>query len=81
VVGIHAPHHVPVEWADRYAGKFDDGWNAYRETTFDRQQQLGVVPKDAKLSRHDPDVPAWESLSPDARRLASRMIRSPRACR
>jgi len=70
----HAPHHVPREWADRYQGKFDDGWDAYREKTFDRQKQLGVVPADAQLSRHDPDVPEWESLSPDARRLASRMM-------
>ncbi|MFF9395572.1 arylsulfatase [Streptomyces griseoluteus] len=70
----HAPHHVPKEWADRYQGRFDDGWEAYRERTFDRQKQLGVVPADCELSPHDPDVPAWESLSPDARRLAARMM-------
>lgn len=70
----HAPHHVPKEWADRYAGQFDDGWDAYREKAFARQKELGIVPADAELSRHDPDVPAWESLSPDARRLASRMM-------
>jgi|UPI00048F196E arylsulfatase len=70
----HAPHHVPREWADRYRGRFDDGWDAYREYTFDRQKKLGVVPADARLSRHDPDVPQWDSLSPDARRLAARMM-------
>jgi arylsulfatase len=70
----HAPHHVPKEWADRYRGVFDDGWDAYRERTFDRQKQLGIVPADSQLSPHDPDVPAWESLSPDARRLAARMM-------
>ncbi|MFF5312927.1 arylsulfatase [Streptomyces massasporeus] len=70
----HAPHHVPKEWADRYRGKFDEGWDAYREATFDRQKQLGIVPADARLSRHDPDVPEWNSLSPDARRLATRMM-------
>ncbi|TLS46489.1 arylsulfatase [Streptomyces montanus] len=70
----HAPHHVPREWADRYRGQFDDGWDAYRETTFAKQRRLGVVPPDAVLSRHDPDVPAWDSLSPDARRLAARMM-------
>jgi arylsulfatase len=70
----HAPHHVPKEWADRYAGQFDDGWDAYREKVFARQKELGVVPADAELSRHDPDVPAWESLSPDARRLACRYM-------
>src|SRR3984885_8651088 len=70
----HAPHHVPREWADRYAGQFDDGWDAYRERVFARQKELGVMPPDAELSRHDPDVPEWESLSPDARRLAVRLM-------
>jgi arylsulfatase len=70
----HAPHHVPKEWADRYRGQFDDGWDAYREKTFANQKRLGVVPPDAVLSRHDPDVPEWDSLTPDARRLATRMM-------
>ena len=70
----HAPHHVPEEWIDKYAGAFDDGWHAYREHTFARQKQLGIVPPGAELSREDPDVPAWDSLSPDARRLAGRMM-------
>ncbi|WP_445269967.1 arylsulfatase [Streptomyces sp. DSM 41634] len=70
----HAPHHVPKEWADRYRGRFDDGWDAYREQTFARQKQLGVVPADTRLSPRDPDVPTWESLSPEARRLAARMM-------
>ncbi|MFF9482777.1 arylsulfatase [Streptomyces sp. NPDC014733] len=70
----HAPHHVPKEWADRYRGRFDHGWDAYREKTFARQKELGVAPGDAQLSRHDPDVPDWESLPPDARRLAARMM-------
>jgi arylsulfatase A-like enzyme len=70
----HAPHHAPKEWADKYAGQFDDGWDAYREKTFARQKELGIVPADAELSRHDPDVPQWDSLSPDARRLSARMM-------
>ena len=70
----HAPHHVPKEWADKYAGPFDDGWDAYREKVFARQKELGIVPADAELSRHDPDVPDWESQPPEARRLFSRMM-------
>jgi arylsulfatase A-like enzyme len=70
----HAPHHVPKEWADRYARQFDDGRDAYRERVFARQKELGIMPADAELSRHDPDVPAWESLPADARRLAARMM-------
>ena len=65
----HAPHHVPKEWADKYAGVFDDGWDAYRERTFARQKELGIVPADCELSRHDPDVPDWGTLTPDQRRL------------
>ena len=68
----HAPHHVPKEWVDRYAGKFDGGWDDYRDVTFARQKELGVVPKDCELSRHDPDVPDWGSLSDDERRLYAR---------
>ncbi|MGY1755098.1 arylsulfatase [Blastococcus sp. SYSU D01042] len=70
----HAPHHVPREWADRYAGAFDDGWDAYRERVFERQKQLGIMPADAELSRRDPDVPDWAELSPETRRLYSRMM-------
>ena len=70
----HAPHHVPKEWADRYAGMFDDGWDAYREKVFARQQELGIVPAGTELSRHDPDVPDWNRNLPEARKLYSRMM-------
>jgi arylsulfatase len=70
----HAPHHVPKEWADRYTGKFDDGWDAYREQVFARQKELGIVPAEAELSRHDPDVPQWAALPPEARKLCARMM-------
>jgi arylsulfatase A-like enzyme len=70
----HAPHHAPKEWADKYAGVFDDGWDAYREKTFARQKELGIAPVDAQLSRHDPDVPEWDTLPEPERRLYSRMM-------
>jgi arylsulfatase A-like enzyme len=70
----HAPHHVAKEWADRYKGQFDDGWDAYRVRVLARQKELGIMDTDAELSRHDPDVPAWESISPEARKLASRYM-------
>jgi len=53
------PHHVPKEWADHYRGAFDDGWEAYRDKVFARQKELGVIPTEAELSRHDPDVKRW----------------------
>ncbi len=71
---MHAPHHVPKEWADTYKGMFDDGWDAYREKVFARQKELGIVPEGAELSRHDPDVPDWETLSPEQKKLYARMM-------
>ena len=59
---MHAPHHVPKEWADKYKGKFDDGWDDYREKPSQRQNELGIVPDGHELSRHDPDVPEWDSF-------------------
>jgi arylsulfatase A-like enzyme len=70
----HAPHHVPKEWADQYKGQFDDGWDAYREKTFKRQKELGLIPQDAELSRHDPDVQDWNSLSAGEKKLYARMM-------
>ncbi|MBV8682515.1 MAG: arylsulfatase [Caulobacteraceae bacterium] len=70
----HAPHHVPKEWADKYKGKFDGGWDAYREQVFARQKELGIVPAGTTLSRHDPDVQDWGKLSDDERRLFARFM-------
>jgi arylsulfatase len=71
---MHAPHHVPKEWADQYKGVFDDGWEAYREKTFARQKELGVVPANTELSRHDPDVKPWAECSAEERKLYARMM-------
>ena len=71
---MHAPHHVPKEWADQYKGVFDDGWDAYRERVFKRQKELGIIPKDAELSRHDPDVQDWNTLTAEEKKLYARMM-------
>jgi arylsulfatase len=71
---MHAPHHVRKEWADKYKGQFDDGWDAYREKVFARQKELGIIPKDAELSRHDPDVKPWKDCTPDEKKLYARMM-------
>jgi arylsulfatase A-like enzyme len=71
---MHAPHHVPKEWADRYKGRFDNGWEAYREEVLARQKQVGIAPPNATLSRHDPDVKPWSQCSSDEKRLYSRMM-------
>lgn len=71
---MHSPHHVPKEWADKYKGKFDKGWDAYRKEVFTNQKKLGIIPKNAKLSRHDPDVQDWEKLSKKEKIVFSRMM-------
>jgi arylsulfatase len=70
----HAPHHVHPEYVARFEGQFDMGWDAYREQTFARQKKLGVVPPDAKLTPRPAELPAWDSLSPDQKRLFARMM-------
>ena len=68
----HAPHHVPKEWADKYKGKFDQGWDKLREETFARQKKLGVIPPDCQLTARHKEIPAWddmpEALKPVLRR-------------
>jgi arylsulfatase len=58
----HAPHHVPLEWADKYKGKFDKGWDALREETFARQKKLGVIPEDAVLTKRPAEIPAFDAM-------------------
>src|SRR6202008_5002588 len=55
----HAPHHVPPEWAERYRGAFDEGWDRLREEAFARQKELGVVAPEAELAGRHEEVPAW----------------------
>jgi arylsulfatase len=71
---MHSPHHVPREWADRYKGKFDAGWDAYRELVFERQKRRGLIPENTVLSRHDPDVQDWDALPADERKVYARMM-------
>ena len=68
----HAPHHVPKEWADKYKGKFDQGWDKLREETFARQKQLGVIPQDCELTKRPAEIPSWDSQSPEFKRVLAR---------
>jgi arylsulfatase A-like enzyme len=70
----HAPHHVPREWADKYKGKFDQGWDKLREETFARQKELGVVPQDCQLTTRHPEIPAWDSISPVMKEVLARQM-------
>ncbi|MEJ7926358.1 arylsulfatase [Sphingobium sp. AN641] len=70
----HAPHQVAAEWSDKYRGKFDAGWDAYRAEVFARQKKLGVIPANAKLPDRNPDIKAWAALSPDEKTLYARFM-------
>jgi arylsulfatase len=70
----HAPHQAPPEWIERYRGKFDAGWDAYREATHRRQLELGLLLPGTELSPRPDWVRAWDSLSPDERRLFARQM-------
>jgi arylsulfatase len=70
----HSPHHVEPEWIEKYRGRFDGGWDDYREVVFERQRALGIVSDDAQLAERDPDVPAWDSLSENAKRMYARQM-------
>jgi arylsulfatase A-like enzyme len=70
----HSPHHAPKEWIAQFKGKFDMGWDKYREETFARQKTLGVIPAAAKLTVRSQGLPAWDSLNADQKRLYARMM-------
>jgi arylsulfatase A-like enzyme len=69
----HGPHHVPKEWADKYKGKFDQGWDRQREITLEKQKKLDLVPKNTKLTPRPDSIPSWDSRSSDEKRLYARM--------
>ena len=70
----HAPHHVERAWIGRYRGRFDQGWDRWREEVFARQLATGIVPPGTKLSPRPAWIPAWDSLSDDERRLYARQM-------
>ncbi|MCH9734986.1 MAG: arylsulfatase [Actinomycetia bacterium] len=85
----HAPHHVSKEWSDRYAGKFDMGYERYRDIVLENQKRMGIVPPETELSPLNPyqdakssegqpwpdqdTVRPWDSLNDEEKRLFARM--------
>jgi arylsulfatase len=85
----HAPHHIFSDWADRYSGRFDMGYERYREIVLENQKRMGVVPPDTELSPVNPyadttgpngepwplqdTVRPWDSLNDEEKRLFARM--------
>jgi arylsulfatase A-like enzyme len=69
---VHAPHHVPKEWADKYKGHFDKGWDQVRHETLERQKKLGVIPANTRLGDRPKDIKHWDSLPAEHRRPFAR---------
>jgi len=70
----HAPHHVAKEWVDKYNGKFDEGWDVYREKVIKRQKELGMIPNYAQLPERNPGIKSWESLSEKEKKVYARFM-------
>jgi arylsulfatase len=68
----HAPHHPPKEWADKYKGKFDGGWDKLREETFARQKKLGVIPPECELTVRHKEIPAFDDMPEDLKPVLRR---------
>jgi len=60
---VHSPIHAPKEWIEKFKGQFDEGWDVYREQTFKRQKERGIIPANAKLTPRPESIPSWDSMS------------------
>src|SRR4029079_6779478 len=70
----HAPHHVHKEWADKYAGQFDDGWDVQRNRILARQKDLGVIPADAELTARHDEITAWDDMPDELKPVLARQM-------
>lgn len=70
--GTHSPHHPTKEWIDKFKGKFDMGWNAMREQIFANQKRLGVIPANTQLTAWPDDLPKWDTLTAEQKKLYAR---------
>lgn len=70
----HAPHQPPPSYIDKYKGKFDEGWDALRQKTLERQIAMGVVPKGTKLAPKDSFIKDWDKLTPTEKKVYARQM-------
>jgi arylsulfatase A-like enzyme len=70
----HAPLQAPQAWIDQFKGKFGMGWDEYRKLVFERQKKLGVIPPETQLTPRPVELPAWDSLSADQKKVAARLM-------
>ena len=70
----HAPHHVPKEWADKYKGQFDQGWDKLRAEILARQKKMGVIPQNADLTARPVEIQAWDDVDPKMKPVLARQM-------
>ena len=70
----HGPNQAPKDWIAKFHGKFDMGWDKLREEISQRQKAMGIIPKDARLTARPDSLPAWDSLTPEQKRISARMM-------
>ena len=71
---VHAPHHAPKDWIEKYKGKFDHGWDKQREMTHARQLEMGIIPRGTQLTPRPSEIPSWDSQSADSRKVYTRLM-------
>ncbi len=71
---VHAPHHTPPPYIDKYRGKFDQGWDKYRQEAFARQKKMAIIPQSSKLTSRPKEIPAWEDQPEEAKRIYRRLM-------
>ncbi|TDI71128.1 MAG: arylsulfatase [Bacteroidetes bacterium] len=71
---MHSPHHAPEEYLIKYRGKFNMGWDKAREQILTNQKKLGIIPKNTKMTERIPEIPAWDSLSDEEKKLYARQM-------
>ncbi len=71
---VHGPHHVFKEWSDKYSGKFDEGWEVLRNMTFEKQKELGWIPKDAVLNPLEKGMQKWDDVPASQREFQTRLM-------
>ena len=71
---VHGPHHVFKEWSEKYKGKFDEGWDVYRERVHKRQLEMGIIPEGTLLTPRDSTMVAWEDIPESERAFQIRLM-------
>jgi arylsulfatase len=71
---VHGPHHVPSKWADKYKGRFDAGWDAYRERVFARQKEIGWIPPSTQLTPRPDTLESWDAIPESERAFQLRLM-------